>query len=401
MRLNHPLLLILVSATAALALSAAVFSWVARNSGPATLTAVAGLEQSGRVGEALDRTVAVRLSDPRGRPAAGVPITFEVVAGGGGSADPPVAITGLDGIAESRWSLGYFSGEAQLLEARAVVPEREVELTATFRAVPLPGAPASLVKEPSLAREAPERRVPVQEIVVRVRDRYGNAVPGAEVTWTTEGGGLVAPTSAESDEAGLVRGLWRMGSGTQVAEAAAGAARASFTVFATGGEEALFFDNFEQGLGKWTDGPHRAHSAEILPDPVRPGNYALRFRRLGAGADLVSIPIPSVPGGTYRLRFDYRGTPTSEVPTDLGGYIGITDALRGRQLWLGGTNAARARTAVQDDGRWRTYTVPFSVADGLSPGEMRVMLEDFDQPGGVAGDAYFDNIAVLRSQPGG
>jgi len=176
--------------------------------------------------------------------------------------------------------------------------------------------------------------------------------------------------------------------------AALGLSVGLFTWVSRGGE-ALFVDDFEEGLGRWTDGPHRAHSAEIAPDPVRSANHALRFRRLGAGADLVSLPIPSVAGGTYRLRFDYLGMPTSGVPTDLGGYIGITDAVRGTQLWLAGTNAARAGVAVTDDGGWHTYTVPFSVADGLTPGEMRVMLEDFDQPGGVAGDAFFDNIRVL------
>jgi len=60
-----------------------------------------------------------------------------------------------------------------------------------------------------------------------------------------------------------------------------------------------------------------------------------------------------------------------------------------------------------DDGQWHTYSIEFNSSDagccGYGPwsgnpptdNTIRIMLEDFVGSGGVAGDAYFDNIRLL------
>jgi Bacterial Ig-like domain (group 1) len=396
---------VLASGAVAIGLAVALLFWVrpfARTGPPASLVGTGGLDQSAPVGTELAAPISARVADANGRGIPGVPITFVVVSGGGGLFVSS-STTGDDGLATNRWTLGYFASDEQVVEARTLVPGTGASLIARIRATALPALPASLVKEP-VGDDLRQLRVGMErQLTVRVLDRYGNPVPGAPTMWEiVEGGGTMTPTVALADELGNARSHWTSGSsGAQVVRVSAGQASTEFSAGPALSERLAFFDTFEDGLQQWTDGPHRAHSAEIVADPRRAGNSALRFRQLGAGADLLSVPIPTSRGTTYLLRFDYLGMPTSAVPDDLGGYIGVTDAVRGRQLWLAGTNARRARVTVEDDGRWHSYSVGFSMEDGLEPGDVRIMLEDFDQPGGIAGDSYFDNVAVVVRGDGG
>lgn len=91
------------------------------------LVRVAGNDARAVFGEAIETKVKVESS---GKPAAGVAVTFTVVAGGGALADS-VVMTGSDGTAATLWLPGTTVGEQRL---QASVAGAEVEFTATVAA---------------------------------------------------------------------------------------------------------------------------------------------------------------------------------------------------------------------------------------------------------------------------
>src|SRR6266571_2631329 len=100
--------------------------------GPLSLSVVSGNEQRGPPGTELPNPIVAMVEDSRGHPVKGQIINFVVVSGGG-SVFAGAAITGADGIAQERWTLGP-SGPQQV-EARAVDNGTGAKLTfATFTA---------------------------------------------------------------------------------------------------------------------------------------------------------------------------------------------------------------------------------------------------------------------------
>lgn len=156
----------------------------------------------------------------------------------------------------------------------------------------------------------------------------------------------------------------------------------------------VFGSDFENGLSAWFDRDASSPDAAIFDDPLRPGNHVLGFNRtMGSGSVFGSAQISS--SGSFTLSFDYLGVPgRGGVAGDLGGYIGVSVGGNGSsQYWVGGTsNRYGTPLNLVDDGLWHSYSSTFNSPIGPS---IRVMVEDWDGSGGVAGDAFFDNI-VLR-----
>lgn len=145
----------------------------------------------------------------------------------------------------------------------------------------------------------------------------------------------------------------------------------------------LFFDDFESGglsATNWLGGS----SGVVGTDPVE-GDKALHFRSLGSGGDLLSAIINN-PSGSYILSFDYLGTCGSQ---NCGGFIGHEPG----DVWDAGSSTTYSTTLhpeyLVDDGTWNHYSIAFSSATSI-----RLQLEDFVGSGGVAGDAWFDNVMV-------
>ena len=88
-----------------------------------------GDEQQGFAGEALSVSPSVLVSDANGHPARDVAVEFEVAAGGG-SVSPGSALTGADGLARTRWTLGDDSAQALAASAGG--------FATTFRATAAP-----------------------------------------------------------------------------------------------------------------------------------------------------------------------------------------------------------------------------------------------------------------------
>lgn len=177
-------------------------------------------------------------------------------------------------------------------------------------------------------------------------------------------------------------------------------------------QSSTFFDDFEGDLSQWI-AKSSSHQGIIVEDPLRPGNHVLTFTQVTGGGDMFGAEVIAIQGRTHILRFEYLGVPNlGGIVGDLGGTLGIAESSPGRHRWLAGTTSCChvENDLLIDDGQWHTYVMEIDVfASGL-PGQftdfsqvpprddtIRIMLQDFNESFGVAGDVFFDNI-VLAGQ---
>jgi len=161
-----------------------------------------------------------------------------------------------------------------------------------------------------------------------------------------------------------------------------------------------FYDDFESGsLSKWTGKSFGAHDALIVADPLDPTNHALTFNSLESAGEIFSAEmIDFNASGVSFVSFDYLGySKQGSNYNNFGGFAGFAAATPGEHHWTHGTAAVSGATAdLEDDNQWHTYTFEVhkgSVFGGDAPGFF-LMFEDFAGSGGIAGDAFFDNIIV-------
>jgi hypothetical protein len=214
---------------------------------PAQLEKVGGDLQEGVVGQPMELPVRVQVRGGDGSVLEGVTIAWTGVQGG----DERVAResrTDRNGIAETLWTLGTQAGEDSL---EAVVADLS---PVTFTATALPASAATLTKVSGDGQEGVAGSSTWSALVVKVADRYGNGVPGKDVTWTVvEGGGSVTDSAAISDGSGLAEASWdrgpTMGSNTVRVESP-GLAPVTFTITGRSGSP----ERFEKVLGDGQEG---------------------------------------------------------------------------------------------------------------------------------------------------
>jgi uncharacterized protein YjdB len=197
--------------------------------------ALALSDVEGVVGNTLPDEIQARVVGPEGLPVSGVLVTFSVLEGGG-STDPPSAVTDTSGDAASRWTLGPSAGD-QTLEVRA---EGHAYTTgdgqgsapgpqsrgpaATVRARAKPGPAVEIPLSP------PEIQLPAGAsalLSAAAEDRYGNPVPEDRVRWPSSD-----PSVASVDGTGLV---FAASPGMATVTARANSASAEATVQVSGG----------------------------------------------------------------------------------------------------------------------------------------------------------------------
>jgi len=99
---------------------------------PTTLTAVAGDDQSARVGQTLDQPLTVQVLDATAHPVGGVQVEFAFEGdGAGGSLDPATSTTDSTGHAEATVRLGDQPGEQTIVAALADAPTLSARFTVT------------------------------------------------------------------------------------------------------------------------------------------------------------------------------------------------------------------------------------------------------------------------------
>jgi adhesin/invasin len=236
-------------------LTPVVFTATARAGTPATMSIVAGNNQSAVVGRTLPIDPAVRIADALGNPISGLEVVYEVISGGG-SALVRRPVTDANGVASlGAWTLGDTPGTNTL---RATATGLTITGNpATFTATATAGAPASVAVSAGNNQTATVATVlPINPSVV-VRDNRGNPVPGATVTFLIgSGGGTVVGATVTTDAAGLATvGSWALGTGagTQTLIArVANLADVIFTATATAGSASVLTAQSNVNLGAIT-----------------------------------------------------------------------------------------------------------------------------------------------------
>lgn len=203
---------------------------------PAELEVVAGNYQTAPVATQLADPLVVRVLDGAGAPVRGQLINFRVIKGGG-TVFAGSALSGDDGIARERWTLGTVARDTQQVEARAVDSGTGTAVVfAVFKAVGQPGPAVELRKVGGENQAAMVAQALPESLVVRLVDAYANGIGGGTVAWSTGSGTLSAATTT-TDTAGRTAARWTLGTvaGPQHAVAAsAGLPAATFTVAAHG-----------------------------------------------------------------------------------------------------------------------------------------------------------------------
>ncbi len=150
----------------------------------------------------------------------------------------------------------------------------------------------------------------------------------------------------------------------------------SFSASAT----VLLTEDFESGLNFGpTENWNWTKSGLISADPLQSDN-ALHFSILTGSGDLFSNDVQSSTG-TFNISFDYLGTCQTG---NCGGFF--WNSITG---WDGTTTSGGSyRDPLIDDGTWHSYSFDVSASS------LEIRMEDWSGSGGVAGDAWFDNVLI-------
>lgn len=181
------------------------------------LSIVQGNFQSAAAGTLLPTQVVLRVLATDGKPVEKVPISFNVVQGGG-TVDPATAMSDANGEVKAKWTLGPGS-QMQNLSGNA--PGVEPISLQAFGILP---ADLIIAQGNNQAAKV-STALPVQ-IVLRVTGGSNVPIPNQTVALAvTSGGGSISPQSAVTNALGEVTVRWTLGpaSGLQSATATAGA----------------------------------------------------------------------------------------------------------------------------------------------------------------------------------
>jgi adhesin/invasin len=226
-----------LTATAASGVSITITA-TATGARAATVTGVAGGNQTAAAGTAVPIAPSVRVTDAFGNVVADVPVTFSVLSGGG-QVTNGLRLTDSQGIATvGSWILGPAAGPNTLaarVEASGVTNNPIV-----FSATATPPTGSQMVATAGNNQSAPVGRLlPVAPAVV-VKNSSGVGVPGVVVTFAVaSGGGSVVGSVQVTDATGTATvGGWFLGPlpGTNTLQAtAAGLPAVTFTATGVAG----------------------------------------------------------------------------------------------------------------------------------------------------------------------
>lgn len=172
---------------------------------PGSLALLGGGDQRARAGATLPLPVAVRVFDRRGQAIAGVPVRFRDPAGGG-TFEPAIVFSDLDGHARSTWTLSPVPGRQRAI---AMVDHVDSSLVVVAEAEPVAENLRIIGRGPEQRGTAGE---PLAEpIAVRLTDSTGLPLVDVPVSWHTEDGGTLEATAARTDSLGEARARWTLG----------------------------------------------------------------------------------------------------------------------------------------------------------------------------------------------
>ncbi|HVI07775.1 MAG TPA: Ig-like domain-containing protein [Candidatus Binatia bacterium] len=155
-----------------------------------TLTPNSGNNQSGTVGTALPNSLTVQATDSyQHQPISGITVNFTASKG---TVNPASAVTDSNGMASTQYTLPTASGA---FSVTASTPNSTFA-SGTFSETATPGTPATLSDVSGSFQSATVGTALPAALLVRLKDAYGNVVPGQPVAFTDGGaGGTFSPPS--------------------------------------------------------------------------------------------------------------------------------------------------------------------------------------------------------------
>lgn len=186
------------------------------NTGAARLAIVQGHLQTAAVGTLLPTPVILRALDTEGKPVAGVPISFSVLAGGG-TVDPATGKSDANGEVKAKWTLGPAS---QIQTVSGSAPGADAVMLSAMGILPVD----MVIAQGNSQTAKPSTALPVQ-LVLRVTGANNVPIPGQTVAFAiASGGGSLSPQSAVTNALGEVTVRWTLGPtpGLQTATATSG-----------------------------------------------------------------------------------------------------------------------------------------------------------------------------------
>jgi len=166
------------------------------------LSANAGNNQSGTVGTTLPASLSVQATDSyQYEPISGVSVTFSAT-GNKGSFNPTTATTDSNGIASTQYTLPTTAGSITVT-ASSSAPNVHF-ISGSFSETATAGPPATLSDVSGSFQSATVGTTLPAPLVVRLKDTYGNGVPGEPVAFTDNGalGTFSPPSPVTTDSTG-------------------------------------------------------------------------------------------------------------------------------------------------------------------------------------------------------
>ncbi|MGH9258402.1 MAG: Ig-like domain-containing protein [Acidimicrobiales bacterium] len=175
---------------------------------PAQLVKLSGDTQTRTVAQQLPAPLIVQVKDAGGAAIAGIVVDFSVVQGNGALAAARDTTLG-DGQASTLWTLGTSTTSGQQVTVSLVGGSLTPVM---FTATAMPGPADTVAVEAGDGQTGPAATALALDPTVVVRDSFGNARPGAVVTFAiTGGGGLVSTSQDTTGSDGTASVDWTLG----------------------------------------------------------------------------------------------------------------------------------------------------------------------------------------------
>ncbi|NUO63261.1 MAG: Ig-like domain-containing protein [Gemmatimonadaceae bacterium] len=331
-----------------------------KNGPPAALQIVSGDAQHAVVGTELPQPLVVKVVDASGQPVPGQVVNF-VVTSGGGHVFAGSGASNADGIVQERWTLGTSTALEQKIEARAVNNTTGAPIVfGSFTATALPGAAHDVVVSSGDGQSAAVGTAATDSLVAKVRDQYGNAVPGVAVTWAaTAGGGSVSPASATSGATGLAKTRLTVGprpGANAVTATAAGLASIVFNATAITGPAASLVvvsgDAQSATVGRVLAQPLTVRALDAYGNPV--GGVSVTWAAsAGGGAPVTTTTSAEGLASTQWTLGTHPGSATASASAAGVGEVSftataITGPVASLEVVSGAGQSARVNTTAAD-----------------------------------------------------
>ena len=207
------------------------FTATVRPGSASRLVAIAGDAQTGRLGEVLPESLAVKVADQYGNGIKDIAVTWTVNGTSGGTIAARSAVSDTNGVVKAAWVLGARLDVPHIATAAAEA------LATTFTASAAIPSTARLDIVGGDAQRAPVETSLAESLAVRLSLASGGAIQGAQVAWVvTSGGGRIEPQQSTTDATGVARARWALGTSAGPSAAAATVADlagANFTAYAS------------------------------------------------------------------------------------------------------------------------------------------------------------------------